>query len=75
MSAVSLPLPSLFGRTPCAVHALGVSGMGMGPLAIYLAGLGFRVSGGDDSPAPAMMAQLDRAGVSLNASNEIPAGT
>ena len=75
MSAISLPLPSLFGRTPCAVHALGVSGMGMGPLAIYLAGLGFRVSGGDDSPAPAMMAQLDRAGVSLNASNEIPAGT
>ncbi len=47
--------------------------MGLGPLAIYMAGLGFRVSGGDDSPTPAMSAQLTRAGVVLTASNVIPA--
>jgi UDP-N-acetylmuramate--L-alanine ligase/UDP-N-acetylenolpyruvoylglucosamine reductase len=73
MSARAITHPSLFGRTPRAVHALGVGGMGLGPLAIYLAGLGFRVSGGDDSPTPAMSAQLTRAGVVLSAANEIPA--
>ena len=73
MSPSAVTLPSLFGRAPQAVHALGVGGMGLGPLAIYLAGLGFRVSGGDDSPTSAMSAQLTRAGVALTASNEIPA--
>lgn len=73
MSSNAVTLPSLFGRETRAVHALGVGGMGLGPLAIYLAGLGFRVSGGDDSPTSVMSAQLTRAGVVLTASNEIPA--
>jgi len=64
--------PSLFDRSPRAVHALGVGGMGLGPLAIYLAGLGFQVSGGDDAQNPAMVDQLVRAGVRLVAPEEIP---
>ncbi|MEY4487567.1 MAG: hypothetical protein RIQ79_75 [Verrucomicrobiota bacterium] len=64
--------PSLFDRSPQAVHALGVCGMGLGPLAIYLAGSGFQVSGGDDSQNPAMVDQLIRAGVRLVAPDEIP---
>jgi UDP-N-acetylmuramate--alanine ligase len=74
MSCDSRPLPSLFGRAPRAVHALGVGGMGLGPLAIYLAGLGFRVSGADDAPNPAMFAHLGRAGVSVGPTDTIPEG-
>ena len=65
-------LPTLFDRSPRVVHALGVAGMGLGPLAIYLANLGFKVSGGDDAQNPAMAEQLIRAGVRLVAPGEIP---
>jgi UDP-N-acetylenolpyruvoylglucosamine reductase len=65
--------PSLFGLTVNAVHCAGVGGMGVGPLAIYLAGRGFRVSGEDDATAEAMRVQLARAGVVLTAPGEIPA--
>ena len=65
--------PSLFGLTVNSVHCAGVGGMGVGPLAIYLAGRGFRVSGEDDAMAEAMRVQLVRAGVVLTAPGEIPA--
>jgi UDP-N-acetylmuramate--L-alanine ligase/UDP-N-acetylenolpyruvoylglucosamine reductase len=48
--------------------------MGLGPLAIYLAELGFAVSGEDDAMAAAMRAQLERAGVTLTATGAVPAG-
>jgi UDP-N-acetylmuramate--L-alanine ligase/UDP-N-acetylenolpyruvoylglucosamine reductase len=43
------PLPTLFGRTVRRIHCLGVGGMGVAPLAIYLARSGWRVSGEDDA--------------------------
>ncbi len=57
------PLPSLFGRPIRRVHGIGVTGMGAGPLALYLAHLGFAVTGEDDAPAEAMRAALERGGV------------
>lgn len=67
-------LPRLFDREVRAVHCAGVGGMGVGPLAIYLAKRGFLVSGEDDAMTAAMRAQLGRAGVRLTASGEIPDG-
>lgn len=58
-------LPPLFGRETRSVHCLGVGGMGLGPLAIYAAGLGFAVSGADDALGDAMRVWLERAGVRL----------
>jgi len=43
------PPPFLFGREVQHIHCLGVGGMGMAPLAIYLAQSGFTVSGEDDA--------------------------
>ncbi|MBI5380280.1 MAG: UDP-N-acetylmuramate dehydrogenase [Opitutae bacterium] len=57
--------PSLFGRELRRLHCAGVGGMGVGPLAIYLAALGFEVSGEDDALTEAMRVQLERAGVRL----------
>lgn len=65
-------LPSLFGRGVTAVHCAGVGGMGVGPLAIYLARRGFRVSGEDDAMTPAMRGQLERAGVIITEPGTIP---
>lgn len=48
--------------------------MGVGPLAIYLAQLGFVVSGEDDSLTTPMRGQLERGGVTLTGSGEIAAG-
>ncbi len=62
----------LFGRKVRSVHALGVAGMGLGPLAIYLAGMGLRVSGGDDGMVSAMRTQLLKAGVTLMPAVELP---
>ncbi|HZZ59241.1 MAG TPA: UDP-N-acetylmuramate dehydrogenase [Opitutaceae bacterium] len=45
------------------IHCLGAGGMGMGPLAIYLSGLGFEVSGEDDGMGEEMLARLRAAGV------------
>lgn len=60
-------LPNVFGRTVTRVHCLGVGGMGVGPLAIYLSGLGFSVTGEDDALSEEMSAQLVNAGVRLSA--------
>jgi UDP-N-acetylmuramate--L-alanine ligase/UDP-N-acetylenolpyruvoylglucosamine reductase len=58
-------LPALFGRDIRHVHCVGVGGMGMGPLAVYLAQLGFAVSGEDDALTDEMRAPLVRAGVTI----------
>lgn len=47
--------------------------MGMAPLGIYLAGLGFRVSGEDDNLSPLSRTLLERAGISLTAPGGLPA--
>ena len=49
--------------------------MGLGPLAIYLAQRGWQVSGEDDAPSPAILAQLKRAGVQVGAAGDLPMGT
>jgi UDP-N-acetylenolpyruvoylglucosamine reductase len=46
--------------------------MGLGPLAIYAAGLGFAVSGSDDALTDAMRVWLVRAGVTLTAPDTVP---
>ncbi|MDO8540011.1 MAG: UDP-N-acetylmuramate dehydrogenase [Opitutaceae bacterium] len=58
--------PELFGRTVRRIHCVGVAGMGVGPLAIYLAHLGFDVSGEDDSMNEEMRTLLEREGVRLS---------
>ncbi len=72
MSATSAQLPPLFGRPVRALHAIGVGGMGLGPLVIYAAGLGFAVSGGDDGLTEAMAAHLTRAGVAVGPAPVLP---
>jgi len=57
------PLPPLFGREVQAIHCLGVGGMGVAPLAIYLARLGWAVSGEDDALTPGVAGLLAAAGV------------
>lgn len=64
--------PPILGRAVRRLHAIGVTGMGLGPLAIYAAGLGFEVSGGDDAPNDCMAAHLRRAGVALAPAGELP---
>jgi UDP-N-acetylenolpyruvoylglucosamine reductase len=66
------PLPALFGRAVAAIHCVGVAGMGLGPLAIYLARLGFAVSGEDDHMNGIMHAQLERAGIALTPAGGLP---
>ncbi|MFA6289292.1 MAG: UDP-N-acetylmuramate dehydrogenase [Opitutaceae bacterium] len=56
-----------------AIHCVGVGGMGLGPLAIYLAGRGFSVSGEDDAMTVAMRDQLVAAGVVVTATGAVPA--
>ena len=60
-----VPPPRLFDREVHHLHCVGVGGMGLGPLAIYLAELGFTVSGEDDALTETMRPQLERAGVRL----------
>lgn len=57
--------PQLFGRTVRRVHCLGAGGTGLGPLSIYLSGLGFEVTGEDDALTPAMRRALERGGVTI----------
>ena len=71
MSAASLP--GLFGRTVTALHCVGLGGMGLGPLAIYLAQRGFSVSGEDDAMTDGMRVQLMAAGVTITATGAVPA--
>jgi len=60
------PLPQLFGRSVRRVHCLGVGGMGVAPLAIYLARSGWSVSGEDDALSPEVSALLAAAGVEVS---------
>ena len=57
--------PQLFGRDVAHIHCVGVAGMGVGPLAIYLAQLGFTVSGEDDALSADMRALLSREKVTI----------
>ncbi|MBL9203929.1 MAG: UDP-N-acetylmuramate dehydrogenase [Opitutaceae bacterium] len=66
--------PTLFGQTVTSLHCVGVCGMGLGPLAIYLAQSGFRVTGQDDQVHPEMLRHLERAGVEMVESGDVPAG-
>src|SRR5471032_1506152 len=66
------PLPLLFGREVAALHCVGVGGMGLGPLAVYLAQLGFGVSGEDEALTEAMRVHLERAGVTFTAPGAVP---
>ncbi len=59
------PLPPLFGRTVQRIHFVGVGGMGSGPLAIYLAQLGFVVTGEDDGLTEEMRARLSQEKIRL----------
>ncbi len=60
-------LPLIAGRQLRRIHCVGAGGMGLGPLAIFLSGLGFSVSGEDDAPGGAMRLQLEKAGVRIGA--------
>lgn len=66
----SAPLPRLFSRDVRRIHCLGVGGMGVAPLAIYLRELGFAVSGEDNALGAEVGAWLKRAGVTIG---ELPA--
>src|SRR4051812_28533892 len=57
--------PLLFNRAICRVHFVGAAGMGVGPLAIYFAQLGFEVTGEDDGMTDEMRAILTRHGVRI----------
>jgi UDP-N-acetylmuramate--alanine ligase len=69
-----VPLPSLFSRDVRSIHCVGVGGMGVGPLAIYLAQLGFEVTGEDDALVEPMRALLAREHVAVVPSGSVPAG-
>jgi UDP-N-acetylmuramate--alanine ligase len=57
--------PPLFGRPVRRIHCLGVGGMGVAPLAIYLARSGWRVSGEDDALTREVSLLLAGAGVEV----------
>ncbi len=59
--------PMLFGHAVRRIHAVGIGGMGLGPLAIYLAGAGFTVTGEDDGLTAEMRGLLESAGVAIGA--------
>ena len=52
--------PPLFSREVTRIHCVGVGGMGVAPLAIYLAQTGFSVTGEDDALTPDVRALLAR---------------
>lgn len=59
---------------PSSVLMLGIGGMGMAPLAIYLSQAGVRVLGCDDHFQPRVRALLEGAGVVLLSAAEVDAG-
>jgi len=61
------PPPQLFGRDVRHIHCVGLGGMGVGPLALYLAQRGFAVSGEDDALAADMRELLTRGGIRVGA--------
>ncbi|MDX2186301.1 MAG: UDP-N-acetylmuramate dehydrogenase [Opitutaceae bacterium] len=64
----------LFGREVKRLHCVGLTGMGLGPLAIYLAGRGVSVTGEDDHPNPLMEDALRHAGIRVAATGSLPPG-
>jgi len=60
-----VPPPRLFDREVHRIHCVGVGGMGLAPLAIYLAQSGFAVSGEDDALPEVMRALLGREHVTV----------
>jgi UDP-N-acetylmuramate--alanine ligase len=66
------PLPPLFLHEVEAIHCVGVAGMGLGPLAIYLAQLGYAVSGEDDAMAEAMRVHLEREHIAITPPGGVP---
>jgi UDP-N-acetylmuramate-alanine ligase len=61
------PLPQLFGRAVRRIHCLGAGGMGVAPLAVYLARCGWEVSGEDDAMSAEVAPLLAEAGVAVRA--------
>ena len=57
--------PVLFGRDARHLHCVGVGGMGVAPLAIYLAQAGFTVTGEDDALTDDVRALLTRENVAI----------
>jgi UDP-N-acetylmuramate--L-alanine ligase/UDP-N-acetylenolpyruvoylglucosamine reductase len=57
--------PKLLGRDVRHIHCVGVGGMGVAPLAIYLAQAGFTVSGEDDGLTEDVRALLARENVTV----------
>ena len=57
--------PNLFGRPRARIHCVGAGGMGMGPLALYLAKAGWTVSAEDDHWSEEMAEILASAGVAI----------
>lgn len=71
MSSIALsmrtaPLLALFSREIRRIHCVGIGGMGMAPLAIYLAQCGYVVTGEDDAMAEEVRALLVRERVALS---------
>jgi len=60
-------LPHLFNKPVRRIHCVGVAGMGLGPLAVYLARSGWQVSGEDDSLSPRADAREATAGLETSA--------
>jgi len=58
-------LKPLFDQSVHRIHLIGVGGMGMAPLASYLAQAGYVISGEDDSPRDEVLPVLKRSGVTL----------
>ncbi|WP_414663229.1 UDP-N-acetylmuramate dehydrogenase [Horticoccus sp. 23ND18S-11] len=57
--------PLLFGRDVRHIHCVGVGGMGLGPLAVYLVQRGFVVTGEDDALTADMETVLRREKVEI----------
>ena len=51
---------------PTHIHLIGIGGMGMAPLALYLQQTGIRVSGEDDAPQQQVTELLESNGVTLS---------
>jgi len=64
--------PTVFGLAATRLHLLGAGGMGLAPLGLYVARLGFRVSGEDDGWNPGVRGLLERAGIAITAPGELP---
>ncbi|MEJ1971296.1 MAG: Mur ligase domain-containing protein [Lacunisphaera sp.] len=64
--------PAIFGLAATRLHFIGAGGMGMAPLGLYLARLGFRVSAEDDGWNPGVRTLLERAGATVAMPGALP---